>query len=123
MKNEYEKELESIYNQYGRRINKVEEPQNPTTSWNYLLRQVEEVGKDFMTERDERIKLRRKLSKYSFSFYNRIEQIKEQKIKEQEKQMRRQPLELMKIVKRKFWGSAMKVRKIVVQQEQKKVDK
>ena len=81
MKNEYEKELESIYNQYGRRINKVEEPQNPTTSWNYLLRQVEEVGKDFMTERDERIKLRRKLSKYSFSFYNRIEQIKEQKIR------------------------------------------
>lgn len=37
--------------------------------------------------------------------------------------MRRQALELMRIVKRKFWGSAVKVRKIVIQQEQKKLDK
>ena len=37
--------------------------------------------------------------------------------------MRRQSLELMRTVKRKFWGSCMKVRRIIKQQEKKKVDK
>lgn len=37
--------------------------------------------------------------------------------------MKKQALELMRVVKRKFWGSALKVRKIILQQERKKEDK
>ena len=68
--------MEDIYEQYGRKIGKSEEPQIPANSWNFLLKQVEEVGRDFASEREERIKLKRKIAKFSQSFYNRIEQIK-----------------------------------------------
>lgn len=108
--------MEDIYKEYGRKIGKSEEPSIPANSWNFLLKQVEEVGKDFASEREERIKLKRKLAKFSQSFYNRIEQIKEQRIKDEEKLMKRQSLDLMRLVKRKFWGSCMKVRRIIKQQ-------
>lgn len=37
--------------------------------------------------------------------------------------MKRQSLDLMRLVKRKFWGSCMKVGRIIKQQEKKKYDK
>lgn len=60
--------------------------------------------------------MKKKLAKYSQSFCNRKEVIKEQKIKEEEKATKRYALDLMRVVKRKFWGSCVKVRKIVLQQ-------
>lgn len=47
------------------KIGKSEEPSIPANSWNFLLKQVEEVGKDFASEREERVKLKRKLAKVS----------------------------------------------------------
>lgn len=83
MKENYEKELENIYEEYGRKIGKSEEPPIPPNNWNYLLKQVEEAGKDFTSEREERIKLKRKICKFAQSFSNRKEQIKEQRIKDE----------------------------------------
>jgi hypothetical protein len=42
------------------------------TKWKYLLRQVEEAGKDFASEREERLKLKRKIAKFSQSTCNRL---------------------------------------------------
>jgi hypothetical protein len=36
---------------------------------------------------------------------------------------KRQSLDIMRLVKRKYWGSVLKVRRIITQQEKKKVDK
>jgi hypothetical protein len=52
------------------------------TKWKYLLKQVEEAGKDFASEREERIKLKRKIAKLSQSTCNRLEQIKDSRFKE-----------------------------------------
>jgi hypothetical protein len=57
-----------------------------------LLKQVEEAGKDFASEREERIKLKRKLAKFSQSTCNRLEQIKEQRIRDEERKIRKQSL-------------------------------
>lgn len=111
-----------MYTQFGKRLPKVEEP-HLTTRWKYLLKQVEEAGRDFASEREERIKLKRKVAKFSQSTFNRLEQIKEQKSKEEEKKLKKQSLEILRHVKREFWGSAIKVRKVVLQQEKKKLEK
>ena len=52
LKTQYERELEVIYNVFGRKIGKSEEPLIPVNSWNFLLKQVEETGKDFASERE-----------------------------------------------------------------------
>lgn len=52
LKTQYERELEEIYNVFGRKIGKSEEPLIPVNSWNFLLKQVEETGKDFASERE-----------------------------------------------------------------------
>ena len=65
-----------------------------------MLRQVEEAGRDFASEREERTKLKRKLAKFSQSTCNRLEQIKEQKTKEEEKKIKRQSLDILRHVKR-----------------------
>lgn len=46
LKKKYEEELEEVYSQFGKKYAKVEEPQT-TTRWKYLLKQVEEAGRDF----------------------------------------------------------------------------
>ena len=81
LRSKYLDELEDVYKQFGKKIHKVEEPQM-TTCWKYLLRQVEEAGRDFASEREERIKLKRKIAKFAQSTCNRLEQIKEQKVKD-----------------------------------------
>lgn len=81
LKKKYEQELEEVYTQFGKKYAKVEEPQI-NTRWKYLLRQVEEAGRDFASEREERIKLKRKIAKFAQSTCNRLEQIKEQKVKD-----------------------------------------
>lgn len=50
LKKRYEDELEEVYTQFGKKYAKVEEPQS-TTRWKYLLKQVEEAGRDFASER------------------------------------------------------------------------
>ena len=99
LKKQYEVQLEEVYKQFGRKYHKVEEPQN-TTGWKYLLRQVEEAGRDFAAEREERIKLKRKIAKFAQSTCNRLEQIKEQKVKDEEKKIKKQSLEILRHVKR-----------------------
>lgn len=81
LKVRYERELEEVYTQFGRRFPRVEEPP-AATRWKYLLRQVEEAGKDFASEREERLKLKRKIAKFAQSTCNRLEQIKEQRVRE-----------------------------------------
>jgi hypothetical protein len=49
-----------------------------------------------------------------------LEQIKDQKVKDEERKIKKMSLDLSRHVKREFWGSALKVRKIVAQQERKK---
>jgi hypothetical protein len=71
LKLRYEKELEEVYTQFGRRFARVEEPPM-VTKWKYLLRQVEEAGKDFASEREERLKLKRKIAKFSQSTCSRL---------------------------------------------------
>ena len=123
LKVKYEKELEEVYNKFGRRLPRQEEPATGQGRWKYLLRQVEEAGRDFASEREERVKLKRKISKFAQSTCNRLEQIREQKVREEEKKVRRQSLEIVRHVKREFWGSAVKVRKVVLQQERKKSER
>ena len=65
-----------------------------------MLRQVEEVGKDFASEREERYKLKKKIAKFSQSTCNRLEQIKDQRIKDEERKIKKQSLELFRHVKR-----------------------
>lgn len=101
-------------------MHKEDEPTQNGIRWKYLLRQVEEVGKDFASEREERYKLKKKICKFAQSTFNRLEQIKEQKVKDEERKIKKMSLELSRHVKREFWGSALKVRKIVAQQERKK---
>jgi hypothetical protein len=67
--------LEEIYDQFGKKIHRLEEPSS-ANRWKYLIRQVEEAGKDFASEREERIKLKRKIAKFSQGTCNRLEQIK-----------------------------------------------
>lgn len=71
-----------MYSQFGRRIHRLEEPQ-VTNRWKYLLKQIEETGRDFASEREERIKLKRKIAKFGQSTFNRLEQIKEQRSREE----------------------------------------
>ena len=47
LKNKYEKQLEMIYEEFGKKFNKVEQPPNQSNSWEYLLKQIREVGADF----------------------------------------------------------------------------
>jgi hypothetical protein len=84
---------------------------------------VEEAGRDFASEREERIKLKRKIAKFSQSTCNRLENIKEQRVRDEEKKIKKQSLEILRHVKREFWGSAIKVRKVVLQQEKKKLER
>lgn len=44
-------------------------------------------------------------------------------MREEEKKIKRQSLDILRHVKREFWGSAVKVRKVVMQQERKKVER
>ena len=120
LKARHERELEEVYAQFGRRVHRLEEPP-VMTKWKYLLKQVEEAGKDFASEREERLKLKRKIAKFSQSTCSRLEQIKEQRSREEEKKLKKQSLEILRHVKREFWGSAIKVRKVVLQQERKKL--
>ena len=85
-------ELEQVYGEFGRRLPKQEEPAGQVSRWKYLLRQVEEAGRDFASEREERVKLKRKIGKFAQSTCNRLEQIREQKAREEEKKTRRQSL-------------------------------
>jgi tRNA A22 N-methylase len=71
LKKKYENELEEVYSQFGRKYHRVEEPQT-TTRWKYLLKQIEEAGRDFASEREERIKLKRKIAKFAQSTCNRL---------------------------------------------------
>ena len=73
-KKDYETELEAIYEKYGKKLEKSTEPQYENISWKYILRQAEEAGKDFASEREERIKIKRKLVKYSQNNWSKLEQ-------------------------------------------------
>jgi hypothetical protein len=61
---------------------------------------VEEAGRDFASEREERIKLKRKIAKFSQSTCNRLENIKDQRVKDEEKKIKKQSLEILRHVKR-----------------------
>ncbi len=78
----------------------LETPKCGTTHWQHLLRQVEEVAKTFQSEREDRVKILRKISKFAQNAYNRQETIKEQKVKDDEKKVKKQAFELAKHVQR-----------------------
>ncbi|EAR81720.2 SNF2 family amine-terminal protein, partial (macronuclear) [Tetrahymena thermophila SB210] len=118
-----EGQLQELYDQYGRKLEKVHEPKQNQTHWDYILQEIHETAEYFQKRRSYFKFQTRKIAKHSVTALSNLRQSKEQKIKEEAKRIKKIAESCNQMVQRYFWRSMHKVKKfmkvIEYQKEQK----
>lgn len=90
------------------------------TAHDHLLKHIEEVGKERWEEREQKVRLAKKVARYAQMTYNRAESLHEQKEKEEEKKVRRAASSLWKIVQKDYWRNVGRVNRFLEAEQRKK---